>query len=356
MKLRQLSKRVGVVNTDGRAIGLDIGATGVRAAMLTPSINGDEPTVTVESLGHVELPMGAVVNGVVKDGAAVTRAIKELWSANSFGSRNVIVGVTNQQVVVRDLQMPNLTPQQLKLALPFQAREIVALPMDQAILDFVRLGEVDPATNTVPGLLIAAPREPVLAAVQAVERAGLTVARVDLSSFAALRFVASTSLSVEAVVDLGAQLTSIVIHHQGIPRVVRTVSRGGQELTERLADRAGMSVPDAEAAKCSVGLVGDSEIARFLTEAVRPLLAEIRSSLHFFGSATPGAVVEGIALTGGASSLPGLVDELARQHGIPARVVSPSERVANRWSGRHSLPEGYCATAVSVGLAMGSAA
>jgi len=221
--------KVGPINPDGHAIGVDIGATAVRAAILSPGTNEGRPSVTVHGLGSVPLPPGAVVNGVVTDQSAVTAALKALWRANKFECRNVILGITNQQVVVRDMTVPNLSPQQRAKALPFQAREIVALPMDQVLIDFAQLGEVDPEAETVSGLLVATPRQPVLAAVEAVERANLKVARVDLSSFAVLRSIAHEQLSVEAVIDLGAHLTSIVIHSHGVTKVVRTISRGGRQ-------------------------------------------------------------------------------------------------------------------------------
>ena len=130
--------------------------------------------------------------------------------------------MANPQVVVRPLQIPNLNAQQRAKALPFQAREIIALPLDEVILDFAQVGDPDPGTGMVSGLLIATPRRPVLAAVEAVERAGLKVARVDLSSFGALRSTGDEHLVVQAVIDLGAQLTSIVIHNHGVPKLVRT--------------------------------------------------------------------------------------------------------------------------------------
>ena len=74
--------------------------------------------------------------------------------------------------------------------------------------------------------------QPVLAAVGAVERAGLKVGRVDLSSFGTLRAIADEQLTVEAIVDLGAHLTTIVIHDRGVPKLVRTLARGGQEITD----------------------------------------------------------------------------------------------------------------------------
>lgn len=360
MKHNQISiNKVGVVNTDGHVIGVDIGATSVRAAILAPGTHEGRPSVTVHGLGRVALPEGAVVNGVVMDRPAVTTALKTLWQAHKFECRNVVLGITSQQVVVRDMTMPNLTAEQRVKALPFQAREIVALPMDQVLLDFAQLGKVDPDTDTVSGLLIATPRQPVLAAVDAVERAGLRVARVDLSTFAALRSIADQELAVEAVIDIGAHLTSIVVHNQGIPKVVRTVTRGGKELTDRLADSMDMSLVEAEIAKCQVGLNGaHAEIARILGEGVRPLLAEIRTSIHYFSSVSEGAALERISLTGGGASLGGLASALADQIGVPVNTVAPMQHIRNRWASKQAQQdenEGF-ASAVSVGLAMGAAA
>lgn len=351
--------KVGPINPDGHAIGVDIGATAVRAAILSPGTNESRPSVTVHGLGSVPLPPGAVVNGVVTDQSAVTAALKALWRANKFECRNVILGITNQQVVVRDMTVPNLSPQQRAKALPFQAREIVALPMDQVLIDFAQLGEVDPEAETVSGLLVATPRQPVLAAVEAVERANLKVARVDLSSFAVLRSIAHEQLSVEAVIDLGAHLTSIVIHSHGVPKVVRTISRGGDELTAKLMEHMGLSQTDAESAKAEMGLRGHhAEITKNLNESVRPLLAEIRSSIHYFGSTNNGAVVERVSLTGGASRLPGLAELLSEQLGLPTNVLAPMQHIRNRWAGKQTQPDEAeaSATAVSIGLAMGAAA
>lgn len=357
---RSRGNGVSLVNADGHIVGVDLGATAVRAAAIlrTPDENG-RPTISVHSLGEVPLLPGVVVDGVVQDGAAVTIALKTLWAEHDFHCRNVVVGTTNQQVVVRELSIPVMTPEQRAKALPFLAKDVVALPMEEALLDFLPLGDADPEAGTIPGLLVAAPRAAVLAAVNAVENAGLSVARVDLSSFAALRFVAHEHLAVEAVIDVGAHLTSIVVHRNGAPRVVRTVARGGQALTARLVDRAGYTLAEAEAAKAEHGIADASEAATIVREALRPLLAEIRSSLHFYSGTSGGNTpIERISLTGGGSQLPGLADELREQHRVPVEVISPVEHLERRWSGRHAKLDGtgFPGAAVSVGLAMGAAA
>lgn len=360
MKHRQIGNpKIGIVNPDGHAIGLDIGATAVRAAVLSHGMLEGRPAVTIHGLGQIELPFGVVVNGVVMDQNALTNALKALWVNNGFDCRNVILGISNQQVVVRDMSMPNLAPEQMEKALPFQAREIVPIPLDQAIIDFSPLGDPDPTTDTVTGLLVASPRQPIISAVTAVEKAGLNVARVDLSSFAALRAIAEENLAVEAVVDMGAHITNIVVHNQGIPKVVRTVARGGQELTQRLAERLGIEPPEAEMRKRENGLNGSNrDVSDGLSDGVRPLISEIRSSLNYFNQTNPGAQLQRISLTGGGSNLTGIAEILTDQLGVPTGVVEPMQHIRNRWASKAAQQQGseLSATAVSVGLAMGAAA
>ena len=197
-----------------------------------------------------------------------------------------------------------------------------------------------------------------LTAVKAVERAGLKVGRVDLASFAMLRSIADERLAVEAVIDLGADLTTIVVHNRGVPKLVRTLARGGRELTDRLVERMNLDVEVAERAKYEIGLTGKQpDVVRTLDEAVRPLLSEIRSSINYFNSANE-ARLERISLTGGASGLPGLARLLSEQNGVPTSVITPMQHIRNRWASADIPPDNdeRSASAVAVGLAMGAAA
>jgi type IV pilus assembly protein PilM len=207
--------------------------------------------------------------------------------------------------------------------------------------------------------------------VNAAQKAGLKVIRVDLSSFGALRSVAGGGPAVQAVVDIGAHLTSIVIHRDGIPRLVRTVVHGGEELTDLLVEGLSLSSADAEQQKAEIGLTGaDIEVAGLLRAGIRPLLAEIRSSANYFRSTNDGVRLEGIVLTGGGSRLAGLADAVDSQLGVPTTVGSALSHVVGTTAagstpqpdpdragsvGTPEMPD-PAATAVSIGLALGAAA
>lgn len=335
-------------------IGLDIGSTSIRAVEATHT--KDRPVIS--NFGQALLPAGAVVGGVVKDDRAVTAALRQLWTAQAFKTKNVILGITHQQVLVREVEVSNLPPKEMKQALPFQVRDVLPLPAEQALLDFYPLE--DPGKNdTVHGLLIAAPKEAVLNTVRAVERAGLHVAQVDLACFATLRAAACLAGDTEAVVDIGANGTTIIIHTDGIPQIVRTIPRGGAEITTMMAARLGMSAAEAETLKCRVGLIrGEGpESAEVVAEAIRPLVNEIRSSLNYFASANPNAQVSRLALVGGAALLPGLADWLTESLGVSTFLSDPLQRVSDsRRGGRHDVLGRFrSSAAVSIGLTLGAA-
>lgn len=351
--LRRPAGQSGLTCHHGHAIGLDLGATAARVAVLSFPQRDGTSHVVADHLGGIALSPGTVVNGAVADGPALTAALKELWRSEGIGCRHVILGVANPQVQVRELQVPDLEPAQRAQALPFQAREVIALPLDQVVLDFAALGGPDEETQLVNGLLVASPREPVMAAVAAAEAAGLKVARVDLASFAALRAVGHGESHVEAVVDLGAHLSTVVVHQGGVPKLVRTLARGGDDVTRQLAEQLSLGVHEAEQLKRSDGLAVPGPAATLLRDLLAPLLTDIRTSVNYFRSSHAGARVDQVTLTGGAALLPGLAEVVEAQVGAPTSVATPDRLLDH--PGEGALDPTW-ATALSIGLAMGTAA
>jgi type IV pilus assembly protein PilM len=334
-------------------IGLDIGSTSIRAVETRRGKDG--PIIT--NFGQTPLPDGAVHGGVIGDDKTVTLALKQLWSSTKFRNRQVVLGVTNPQVVVREMSVSNLPDREMRRSLPFQVRDALPLPVERSILDFYALE--DPGQNeTVRGLLIAAPKDAVLTAVHVTERAGLHVARVDLASFALLRSASQLDSQVEAIADIGAQTTSVVVHCNGEPLIVRTIPRGSAAITETIAARLGATVPEAEALKRRVGLRAEEgpETADVIREAVRPLISEIRSSFAYLTVGDRPRQVHRLALSGGGALLPGLADELGAQLGVAVVMADPVTGLkCHGRAKRENIQRFRSSAAVSIGLTLGAA-
>ena len=344
------------------AIGLDIGTSGVRAAELSFGKDG----VTLERFGQVAVPEGAVRDGEVVDAPSVANAIRQLWSHTGFSHKDVILGVANQRVIVRQVELPWMPPAELKNALPFQVQDFLPMPVDQAELDFLPLEDSagENGQRMVRGLLVAAARELVLANVRAAEAAGLRPTMVDLTPFAVLRAMTpSQALDVDtvALVDVGARVTNIVVHSGGTPRFVRILLMGGQDITDAVADKLGLPHAQAEALKQDLNGRGAdaAEIAtagRAVESTAAAFVDEVRGSLDYYAASTPGGGVTRLVVSGGGSRLRGLADRLAHATRLPVDVGNPmaSLRVGKTGLSPEQLSFVQPLAAVPVGLALGA--
>jgi type IV pilus assembly protein PilM len=346
------------------AIGLDIGTSVVRAAELSFGRSGS----TLEKFGQVVVPEGAVRDGEVVDAEAVTRCVRHLWQATGFSHKNVVLGVANQRVIVRQIDLPWMEQNELRSSLPFQVGDVLPMDVDSAVLDFFPLEEVrdDQEARMLRGLLVAAVRDTVMTSVNCAQDAGLKVQSVDLTSFAVLRSMGSqTDLTVatEALIDIGARVTNIVVHSAGVPRFVRILLMGGQDVTDAVSEQLGVPLEQAEGMKQNFaryhpGGGGDelAMVSRTVATTAQDFVDEIRGSLDYYGSSNPGAPIERIVISGGGSRLDGLVDQLSATtrleviHGDPLRPLQV---------GRTGLDEEQLEfikplAAVPVGLAMGA--
>jgi type IV pilus assembly protein PilM len=335
-------------------IGLDIGSSSIRAV----EVRRGKDDVSLTNFGQIPLPPNTVQDGVIQDPAAVTTALKQLWSTARFVTRHVVLGVTNPQLIVRETQVANLPAKELKKALPFQVREMLPFAAERAVLDFYPLEDAGDAP-TVRGLLIATPKDAVMAAVDAIEQAGLRVEQVDLASFALLRAAARLDAQVEAIVDIGAQVTSMVVHADGEPLIVRTVPRGGRQVTDAIATRLEIHASEAEELKCRFGLYGDGrpDAAGAVHDAIRPLLNEIRSSFTYLASGERQKRVTRLALTGGGALMPGLAEYLQKELDVTVILADSAARLRDTRRARQRGFDNFVpSAAVSIGLTLGAAA
>ncbi|NLT54107.1 MAG: type IV pilus assembly protein PilM [Actinomycetales bacterium] len=344
------------------AIGLDIGTSVVRAAELSYGRGG----ITLERFGQVVLPEGTVHDGEVIDPLPVAASIRQLWSATGFSHSKVVMGVANQRVLVRQLELPYMPPNELRASLPFQVQDFLPMAVDAAVLDFFPIEETigENGGRNLNGLLVAASRDTVLANVQCAERAGLSCTSVDLTSFAVLRSMGrhtGPDIETEALIDVGARVTNVVVHSAGVPRFVRILLMGGQDVTDAVSERLGIPSQQAEGLKQQL-LIADqgteefAAVQRAVATTAQEFVDEIRGSLDYYAASSPGSPVERIVISGGGSRLEGLQERLASSTRLPVLAGDPlsSLRIGKTGLDDRQLDFVKPLAAVPVGLALGA--
>src|SRR5918997_6506127 len=95
------------------AVGLDIDRGAIKAVQVSRSPGSYD----LQHVGYRKLPPGAVSDGEVADHDLLSYEVKEFWASHSFKGKAVSLGVANQKVVVRLLDFPRMSPEELKSAI-----------------------------------------------------------------------------------------------------------------------------------------------------------------------------------------------------------------------------------------------
>jgi type IV pilus assembly protein PilM len=307
-------------------VGLDIDATGIVAASV--AVNG---RVRVQQAAISPVESGVIRDGEVADVEGLAAALRDLYRSNKGLDKRVRVGLANQKIVVRIIDLPYLEdPKEIDAAVRFHAQDQLPMPLDHAVLDHRQLEVVNDETGRrLRVLLVAARREMVERVLAALRSAGLKPEGIDLSAFAMVRALHRPGPDDEQVLYLAiGGLTNLAVARGSLCSFARASGSGVEALAVDLAERSQLTLEHAHGWLAHVGLEspieeieGDEEIVenarRVLLDGVRRIAADVRSSLDFHRMQDDTAAVSRAIVTGPATAIPGFSAALASELGMP---------------------------------------
>lgn len=331
------------------AVGLDIGSDAVRAAV----VEHGKSAPVLRRFAEMPLPPGVVVAGDVIDEGAVAEVVSALWKRHRLPRKHVVIGIANQRVIVRQVDVPHLEEDELSEALPFQVQDAIPIPVEEAVLDFVPLEEfTTPEGDLMLSILVvAAQRDMVAGLVRIAAAAGLGVDSIDLQAFGLVRAAFGADLVLggegpQALLDIGASLSQIAVVRAGITRFVRILPVGGEQFTEALASGMSLSREDAEELKRRVGVApdglpdgddDDSVARRILTRSADSLIEEIRGSVNYYLTQAGQPSLTRLVVSGNGARLPHLANRVGR---ALATTIEPVRVLDHLSVGRVQMTEG----------------
>jgi len=341
-------------------IGLDIDPGHVVAAEV--SINGG---LSVRRAAAATLAPGVVRDGEVIEVDALSETLRTLFAENKLG-RRVRLGLANQRIMVRTMELPHLPDRgDFAAAVRFGAQDEIPMPLDSVVLDFHSLGIVEtPGGPRERVLLVAARPDMVDRLLAAVNAAGLRAEGVDLSAFALIRALLPPGADPsERVLYLSVGgLTNLALAEGQKCLFTRILGGGLETMAAAVAERCVMPVleartllrdtgltdsggpadaaevscaaPDASEARAAPEAIATAEnvlapstlIARqVLSDGVRQIATEVRNSLDYHLALGPGSSVGRVVAAGTALEIPGFRDTLESEIGLPVTLGEVAE-------------------------------
>lgn len=329
-------------------LGLDLGVSAMKLAV------GDRSGVS--QIASVLLPSDLVRDHKMVSEEAVAQEVKHALREQHMKKRPCAVVIPAESAIVRRLTVPYMSPEQLRVNLPYEFHDFVQGDKDQYFYDYAvvavregRKGEDGKEEPPTLDLLAAATRKETIAAYRRMLRlAGMKLVRAvpECLAYGNLLRAKLEQHPEEyrgecAVVDLGHQSVRLHIYQNGVYDTTRTIELGGRSLDAIIADTAGVDPHLATGYKMS-NYQGAQEISA-CRELYSRVAVEIMRAVNFYGFNTPDSDLRDLYLSGGLANVTALREELERTLQL---TLHPIDELC---PGGLSGPEtSYCAAAMGV--------
>lgn len=310
---------------DKPLFGLDIGANSIKVMQLTR----EGKRIDVNGYGVIRFEKDATVNGVITEYEMLAKAMLELFDKHITGkitTRRVAATIPASSAYSRVMTLPaSLNSKELNEAVRFEAEQYIPIPVDDLYIDY-SIGALQGENREV--LVVAVPKKVVDSYMRFFELVGLEVCAIETTISAASRLIAETNAGVSTpsiLIDLGSVSVDLSIYDK-ILVVNGTVPGGGDNFTEQIKNRLGVTDAEADTIKMKYGLgisKKQTEIRQALSSQLEELIKEIRRVVRYYEERTEGKSKIGQIITmGGGANMPGLTDYLTDNLRLPTRMSS----------------------------------
>jgi type IV pilus assembly protein PilM len=355
-------------------VALDIGGS----SLVALEVAG--PSGHLKLRGCYEWPLseGLLVDGEIVDVDLFARELKAFANQHKLRGRPVQLAVSNQKVIVRYIDMPEMTEHELRGAIEFQAQDYIPIPVDEAVLDFQIIGKSVNAegVSRQEVLLVAAQKAMISMFFSAMKQAGFKVAGIDVSSMALVRalipatpFLADSSEArvCRGIADIASSVSTLVVAVGSALKFTRVVNFSSDRFARVLSEQRGIPLEDAQSLVQRVGLTGpmpadaglypDEVVAQTqqkLGDVAAELTDEIRRSLHFYQGQEQAAPVTELILSGRGALVRNLDAYLTEALNMPVTIGNPLVHISDNASNMSDADLAYMAPylSVAVGLAL----
>jgi type IV pilus assembly protein PilM len=279
----------------------------------------------------------------------LSEAIKQLFKEHDLKTKDVVTSIPGDDVIVRYIKLPRMSEEELRNVITLETEQYIPLSIDQVVLDFSVLGELEEeGQKKLEVLLVAAKEEIVDRHLDLLARSGLNPVILDVDSFALSNAFEHNYGKIPgetiSLINLGAKLTTINILEDGVSHLTRDVAVAGNNFTREIQQEFGISFAEAEVLKREQGQAQtetedlitinahgqDDKTARIgdaITPVLNKLLAEIRRSFDYYESSIRKKAVSRILLSGGAARLKNIDKFLSEKLNVPVEWNDPFKAI-----------------------------
>jgi len=322
---------------DKGLVGVDIGSYSIKAVELKSKKKEGELQYEVKKIGYELLPHDAIVEGTIIDSAAVVETIKMVFDENKITNKNVVISISGNSVIIKKIALPAMETEELAESIIWEAKHNIPYPYDETNVDYAILKPAPHSEDkNLDILLVAAKKDKIANYSNVMNQARKNLDAIEVDVFAlqnAIEYNYPEILNEKtvAMINLGANITNVIIIEKTIPQLFRDLSIGGSFFTENLSKDLNISFDEAE--KVLKGLpvkeIQPVQLQTVLDMNIQNLLEEIEKTFSFYEAGEKkDKKIEHVFLSGGLSKLKDLPENFEKKFNIKTETFNPFRRIS----------------------------
>ena len=304
------------------SFGLDISDDSIKYMSLEATSCGVRPL----KYGEVRVPKGALELGKIVDREKLIEVLGSL--KKELKIKDARVSILENQIYLFKLKLEKEGLVSIKENIELVLEEHIPIPAPEAIFDYDILEETDRYLVVQVAAIQVNTIEEYLSLF---EEVGITIHSFEIEAAAIARAVIKNGdKEAYMIVDFGGKRTGIFIVSSGVVRFTTTVDFGGIVFSEMIEKSLGISFEEAEKIKKEYGLqrnLENKEIFPILLNSASILKDEIMKHFVYWHThededGTKNPPIKKILLSGGNSSIPGLLDYFAMSTKVDTELAN----------------------------------
>ncbi len=265
----------------------------------------------------------------------IARAILALCQSAGIKTKKAIFSIPDFSSFFTWFALPPMTKEEVPSAIRYEAQQHIPLPLSEVTLDWqVISGKLSKQKKQrTKILLVAVPKEALNQYQEITALTQLELVAVEAEVFALSRSVTKKDKKVVALLDIGAQTSTISIVDQGILKRSHTIDISGNQLTKVISNSLGIEYLQAQNLKEKYGINPISQFLepnipygqdfrKILEPLINLMISELERVAQEFHEAESKDIEE-IVLAGGGAILPGLTDYFLQKTGKKTELADP---------------------------------
>lgn len=291
-------------------VGLDISDTSLKLVQLKKK--GSK--IKIQAIGRVELPIGTIEKGEIKNQKAFLESLEKLIYKPKFGNitSNEFVACLPESKTYIELIKISKSPNQVENVIESEMEKYFPIPSNDLYYDWQIMGE---DKNNYFVLIGAAEKSVIHQYTTILNKAKISIVALEIESVAICRSLLIEELPKTKIkqfknyiiIDIGSNRTNLIVYAKNTIIFSVSIPASGKEITNKIAEILEISEEQAEKAKIICGLdetIAKGIIKKILAKTLNTINERVESALEFYNNNYENfGPINEIILSGGGSNI-----------------------------------------------------